>query len=668
MLLEPGKIGDLELPNRIMLSPHCSNTGGELGQVTDETIAYYGRRAEGGAGAIIIGTVRVATKVDTIKMAARQLCIDRSTVTPSFQRLTEAIHRAGSKAIIQIQVGGGGNVGTSTGDWDSWILGARLEAVSPSGIVFYGRPKPRQLSTGEVEEIVEFAAKGAYRAKVAEFDAIEVNAHAFYMVAQFMSPIYNKRTDKYGQDRLRLLLEVVAAIQAECGKDFPIIVRYTIATWPYPLDETFEEREEVKEAKIIAKRLEEAGVVAIQTSFNYVPDQFPEPSSHWPEDFAIPMGRALKSAVSIPIILTGRIRDPDLANSILRDGDADFIAMTRPLIADPDLPKKYAEGRVTEIWSCIACNECFRSLEKHVPVRCAVNPTVGRELLYDYRKLEPAKEPKKVMVIGAGPAGMEAARVAALRGHQVTLVEKESELGKKLELASRLPGRKTFNDINSYYATAFKALGGKVEIARGSEVTPELIAEMETEGMMPDVFIVATGGDAFIPEVPGVKGKNVVTFLDVVTNEAEIGEMVVVAGANIIGCEVALLLVQQEKKVTLVELPGLRAKSDIDGLDVEGNIWAFIEQELRSQANINMVTAEKLDRITDKSVAFLDKEGKSLSFDAETVVLSLGFIQRDGLARHLASKGKEAYTIGDANKLGKIKDAVYQGFVVATRI
>jgi len=179
MLLEPGKIGDLELPNRIMLSPHGSNTGGELGQVTDETVAYYGRRAEGEAGAIIIGTVRVATKIDSIKMMARQLCIDRSTCAPSFQRLTEAIHRAGSKAIIQIQVGGGGNVGTSQGDWDSWFPGTPLEPVSPSGISFHGRPKPRELSTSEVETIVELAAKGAYRAKVAEFDAIEVNAHPF---------------------------------------------------------------------------------------------------------------------------------------------------------------------------------------------------------------------------------------------------------------------------------------------------------------------------------------------------------------------------------------------------------------------------------------------------------------------------------------------------------
>jgi len=236
-------------------------------------------------------------------------------------------------------------------------------------------------------------------------------------------------------------------------------------------------------------------------------------------------------------------------------------------------------------------------------------------------------------------------------------VEKEGDLGRKLELASRLPGRKTFKDINSYYTTAFKALGGKVEIARGSEVTPELIAEMEKEEMMPDVFIVATGGSPFIPEVPGVKGKNVVTFLDVAADEAQIGETVVVVGANIIGCEVALLLAQQGKKVTLVELPGFHAKSDLDGLNVEGNIWAFTEQELQ-KANIGLVTAEKLATITDKSVIFEDDTGNRLSFDTETVVLSLGFTPVNKLTRHLASKGKEIYTVGDANEARKIKDAV----------
>jgi len=666
MLLEPGWIGGLELPNRIIFAPHASNTGGERGQVTDDLIAYYQRRAEGGAGAIMIGTVRVATKIDSPKMAARQLCIDENSYTGGFFRLTEAIHREGSKAIIQIQPGSGGNVGV-LGEMDQWIPGPPAAPVSPSGIGWPNCPKPRELATDEVEAIVKLAAQGAHRAKLAEFDAVEINAHALYLVAQFMSPAYNKRTDKYGQDRLRLLLEIVRRIQEVNGREFPIIVRYTIATWPYPLDETFTEREDVKEARLTARRLEEAGVAALHTSYNYVPWVFPEPSSHWPENFSLPMAQALKSAVSIPVLLTGRVRDPELAESILRDGDADFIAMVRPLIADPDLPKKYAAGKTTEIWSCIACNECFRSLERHVAVRCAVNPTAGRELLYDYRQLEAAPESKKVMVIGAGAAGMEAARVAALRGHQVTLVEKEGELGRKLELASRLPGRKTFKDIDSYYTIAFKALGSRVEIARGSEVTAELIAEMEKEGMLPDVFIVATGGSPLIPEVPGVKGSNVVTFLDVVADEAEIGERVVVVGANIIGCEVAILLAQQGKRVTLLELPGFCTGSDLDGLNVEGNIWAATEQEL-DKSNITLVTAAKLTAITDKGASVEDNSGKRLSLDADTVVLSLGFTSENKLTKHLTSKGKEVYTIGDASKTRKIKDAAYEGFLAASRI
>jgi len=669
MLLESGRIGRLELPNRIIVSPHGTNTAGERGEVTDEEIAYCRRRAEGGVGAIIVPTVRVATSVDGIKMMARQLCIDDNSYIPGFLRLTESIHREGSKAIIQLFIGAGGRVivGGELGQWSPW---SPQEPVSPSGISVSGYMKSRALPTAEVEQIVEFVVKGASRAKKAEFDAVHIHAASLYLLHEFISPIFNKRTDKYGTDRLRLLLEIVQGIREVNGEDFPIIVRHTVATWPYPLDETFEEREEVKEAKIIAKRLEEAGVDAIQTSYDFGPEAFSIPSSHWPEDFSIPQARALKHAVSIPIILTCRIRDPEHAESILREGDADFIGVARAVIADPDWLKKYAEGSVLEIRSCIACNECSRVLRQHIPIRCSINPTAGRELEYDYRKLKPAEKLKKVMVIGAGPGGMEAARVAALRGHQVTLVEKEGDLGRKLELASMLPGRRTFKDIISYYVTAFKALSGKVDIARGSEVTPELVAEMEKEGMMPDVFIVATGGVPFIPAVPGVEEENVITFVDALADESKIGNTVVIVGGNIIGCEIALLLAHQGKKVTLVELPGFRAKDDIDGKPVEGNIWAFIDQELRSQANISRVTAEKLDKIADKHVFFVDKAGNSLGFDSETFVLSLGLIQKekDELAKHLASNGNEVYIIGDAKRPRKIRDAIYEGFVVGSRI
>ena len=666
MLFEPGKIGKLEIPNRIILSPHASNTGGERGDVTPDLIAYYQRRAEGGAGAITIGTVRVATQVDGLKLSSRQLCIDYNSSVAGFYKLTEAVHREGAKIIVQFQPGSGANVG-ALAEMDQWIPGIPMEPVSPSGVAWPGCPKPRVLSTAEVEKIVHLAGKAAERAKWAEFDAIEINAHARYLLAQFISPQYNKRRDKYGKDRLRLLLEMIEAIHKANSKDFPIIVRYTIATWPFPQDETFEEREDVKEAQAIAKRLEAAGVAAIHTSYNYVPWLFPEPSSHWPENFSLPMSKALKKAVKIPILLTGRVRDPDIAESVLRDGDADFIDITRPLIADPDWPKKHASGRTTEIWSCIACNECFRSIERHLPVRCTINPTAARELLFDYRKLVPAKEPKKVMVIGGGAAGMEAARVAALRGHRVMLVEKEGELGTKIEFASRLPYRKTFKDINSYYATSFKNMKDRVEIARGSEVTPELIDDMEKEGEMPDIFIVATGGTPFIPDVPGAKEKNVCTFLDVVASKAQIGKTVVIVGAGIIGCEVALLLNQPGKQVTLVELPGFRAGSDIDGFPVEKNVWAFTEEELQ-KAGIKPVSAEKLVRITDKSAVFEDGSGKELVSAAETVVIALGFTPVNELAQYLASKGKMVYTIGDAKKTGKIKDATYDALVVASRI
>jgi len=233
MLLESGRIGGLELSNRIILSPHGSNTGGERGEVTDELIAYYRRRAEGGAGAIMYGTVRVATLVDGMKMMARQLSIDNDGYIPGYLRLNETIHREGSKSIIQIQIGSGAAVGTVGGvgrtsgtgraaEMSKWHMAVPAEPVSPSGIAIPGCPKPRELSTTEVEDIVQFAAQGAFRARLAEFDGVEINANTPYLLSQFMSPIYNKRTDKYGQDHLRLLLEMMAAIRETCGNDFPI--------------------------------------------------------------------------------------------------------------------------------------------------------------------------------------------------------------------------------------------------------------------------------------------------------------------------------------------------------------------------------------------------------------------------------------------------------------
>ncbi len=667
MLFEPGKIGRLEIPNRIILSPHASNTGGEKGDVTHDLIAYYQRRAEGGAGAITIGTVRVGTPIDGLKLNSNQLCIDYGSSVAGFHRLAEAIHRAGSKAIMQIQPGSGAHVGAVGENMDQWIPGIPLQPVSPSGIGWPDCPKPRILSTEEVESLIGYAARGVQRALWAEWDAIEINAHANYLLAQFLSPRFNKRTDKYGRDRLRVVLEMIEAIHKLSGADFPVIVRLTVATWPFKDDETFEERKDVQEAQKFARRLEDGGAAAIHTSYNYVDWLFPEPSSHWPENFSIPTGRALKQAVKIPVLLTGRVRDPEIAESILRDGDADFIDVTRPFIADPDWPKKHAAGNTTSIWSCIACNECFRSIERNLPVRCTVNPTAARELLFDYRSLPPARESKKVMVIGGGAAGMEAARVAAMRGHKVTLVEKESELGAKLEYASRLPHRKTFKDINSYYANFFKTVKNRVEIARGSEVTPELLDFLEKEGDAPDVFIVATGGSPFVPDVPGAKGDNVCTFLDVLSNKAQVRDTAIVAGAGVVGLEMAIMLHDQGKKVTLVDLPGYRAGQDVDGLEIDKNIWAFLCEEMERTA-IKPLSAEKLLRVTGEGAVFENAAGKEIGVAAESLVIALGFRPVNSLAQYLAGKGKTVYTVGDAYETGKIKDATYDGLVAGCKV
>lgn len=649
-LFKTGRFGSLELKNRIVMPPMMTILSGMWGEVTSETIAWYARRAKGGAGLIVVEPCFVATAIDPIRPSARVLRGDDDCYIPGLACLTEAVHENGAKIGIQLHAGGGAQAYGSP--WNPGLQGVQnITPVSPSGVPAYGAlqygtvRKPRELTIEEIEKIVELCGDAAGRFRRADFDLIEINAHEGWLIAQFLSPYFNKRTDKYGghlDHRCRFLLEIIVAIRKAVGPDFPITVKYSI-------DEFIDGGRHVEESQMVAKKLEEEGVDGICCSLGVVGSKIPPiPPYNFPRRSLDYLFEAIKASVNIPVLALFNLDDFEVAEQILKDGRADFIGIGRGLIADPDWSQKVAGGRIGEIRKCIACNAC-RIIHNAHPIRCAINAAAGRENKYDV--INRCEAPKKVVVVGGGPAGMEAARVAALKGHQVVLFEASNALGGMLKLGSMPPHKEIFMAITEYYSRELNRLG--VVLGFGRKATAELIMQEK-----PDIIIIATGGIPLIPNIPGI-GKNIVTTaLDILAGKKEVGEEVIVAGGGSIGLEVGNFLAQQDKKVTIVEM------LEMVGLDMERYTLNVLLAEL-AERDVKILTSVKVDEITDDGVVVIDKDRNKTLHKADTVVLALGLTQLESLAGELKGKVKEVYTIGDAKLPRRIIEAISEGFVTA---
>ena len=650
-LLKPGRLGSLELKNRIVMAPIMTILSSVWGEVTNETVAWYARRAKGGAGLVVVEPCFVATVIDPIRPSARVLRADEDCFIPGLASLTEAVHENGARIGIQLHPGGGAQALTGSG----WIPGFHvtqdLTPVSPSGVPAYGVfrhesiRKPRALKSVEIEKCAELCGEGAERMKKAGFDLIEINAHEGWLIAQFLSPYFNKRTDKYGgtlENRCRFLLNIIEAIRKAVGPEFPITVKYSI-------DEFIEGGFHVEESQIIAKILEEAGVNGISCSLGVMGSKIPPiPPYNFPPRSLDYLFEAIKSSVDIPVLALFNLDDFEAAERILRDGRADFIGIARGLIADPDWPRKVAKGRIEEIRKCIKCNAC-RIIHNPHPIRCAVNAVAGREDKYDL--IKPSLVKKKVVVVGGGPAGMEAARVAALRGHEVVLFEKNEELGGMLKLASVSPHKDVLMTIPEYYSRELDRLG--VVSLFGRNATVESILEEK-----PDSVIIATGGVPLIPDVPGI-GKNIVaTALDILADKKGAGEEVIVVGGGLVGCEVANFLAQQDKRVTIIEM------LDAIGVDMEIYTLNVLRSEL-DEKDVKILTSVKLGEIIDEGLIGIDEGGNKTAYKADSIVLALGLSGSHELTEDLNGKVKEIYTIGDAKLPRQIRDAISEGFITA---
>jgi 2,4-dienoyl-CoA reductase-like NADH-dependent reductase (Old Yellow Enzyme family)/thioredoxin reductase len=544
LLFQPGRIGRLELPNRIVMAPLGTNLADVGGAVTRQLIDWYAERARGGAGLIIVENTLADTRFG--RGVARQLRIDNPKLTPGLNELVEAVHASGARIAIQINIQGAGV------DPD---LHPGVQPVGPSPLAYIfdrsgkgsGLPgrlrrekRIRALGLEEMRDLRDSFIRAAGIAKSAGFDAIEIHGAHGYLLAAFMSPFSNRRDDEYGgslEGRVRYVLEVYEGMRGQVGQDYPLLFRLSGR-------EYLEGGREIGESRIIAERLEQAGVDALHVSagisLQSEPYTWMNPPTAFPQGAFIADARAIKERVRIPVIGVGKIRDPRFAEEVLRAGQADFIALGRTLIADPEWPRKAAEGREGEIRRCISCNRCLRIMYR-LPLRCAINARAGLEREFP---LLPAARPRKVAVVGGGPAGMEAARAAAERGHKVTLFEKERRLGGQLGLAIVPPLKK---DLAALLARLQNQVKKSVDVRLGREVSSGELLSHEF-----DAVILATGCTP--PPLSTGGSPGVVRAWDVLSGRVKLrGARVAVIGETRVACETSEFLAwRQKKRVTLI--------------------------------------------------------------------------------------------------------------------
>ena len=638
-LFNPIKIGNVELKNRLLMLPMTTGFSEADNTVGERLIDFYAERAKGGVSLIIV-------PFDPIDMGSPLnpgLYHDR--FIPDARKLTDAVHAHEAKIATQLLA------------MYHWITkeGAPAELVAPSPVFnkIVGAT-PRILTIEEIHRLAEKHGEAARRAREANFDAVELPMIGGYLLNRFLSPHSNKRHDEYGGslgNRMRLPLEIIKSIKQKAGRDFAIICRLNV-------QENIEEGHTIEySAKEVAPAFEAASIQAINVYTGWHESPVPTVAMSVPRGYFVYLAEKIKEGVNIPVITANRINDPILADKIISEGKADLVGMGRALLADPELPNKAREGKIEEIRPCIACGRCldevlsvYKSWGKQASTICTVNPMIGKEREYT---IKPTTRARKVLVVGGGPGGMEAARVAALRGHKVTLYEKEDKLGGCLIAASIAPYKDEIANLTEYLITQVYKSG--VEVRLNIDIG---IKDIEEE--KPEVVVLATGATPIIPNILGAKGSNVVTAIDALTGSKKVGDEVIIVGGGMIGCETAEFLAQKGKNITILEMLS-RIASDL-GITCR----PFIMARLR-EAGIRMETNLKAEEITSEGVKG-SRDGVSEFFAGDTVVLAVGFRANNRLAHKLEGKVASLYSVGDCVQPRKILHAIKEGFCVGMEI
>jgi 2,4-dienoyl-CoA reductase-like NADH-dependent reductase (Old Yellow Enzyme family)/thioredoxin reductase len=635
-LFSPFSIGSLKLANRIVMPPMATNYATPQGFVTDRQIAYYVERARGGVGYITVEHTGIHQQG---KASPKMLMIHSDENAEKIKNLVQAVHAAGGKIVVQINHAGRQTFSKVTGET---IVGPSAVPVLPA------METPRELTIREIEDLVATFTIAAERVKNTGADGVELHMAHGYLICSFLSPFSNKRKDRYGgtiAGRARFALEVLRSVRQRVGSGFPVICRLSG-------DEYVAGGLNVEDTRQIAKLLEKEGADALHISAcNAASGFLNHPPYYVTEGVFVHLAEAVKARVDIPVITVGRIRNPLMADQIIAGGKADLISMGRALIADPRLPQKAKEGRLAEIIPCISCNKCIQTLRMD-SVRCSVNPETGNEGRFRYSK---ADRSKQVWVIGGGPGGLKAAEIAALRGHQVKIFEKKNELGGRVRLGANPPQKQVLNEFIDYLVRRVKSLGITIEM--GKAFTSDML-----EPVKPDVVIVATGASPQFPNWKGIEESGALSVDDVLSDGADIGARVLVVGGGGTGAEIADLLSEIGKKVTLVEM-----LEDIAS-DLVNHLQHYLKQRL-TQKGVAVLTSTRVKALGKGYVMIEDASGVRKLDDFDTIVLALGSEKsNDAIYKNLEGKVSELHVIGDARQPREIVDAVYEGEEIAVKL
>lgn len=623
-------IGNVKIKNRVAMAPMGTTSDGD-GGYSARSIRYFEERAKGGTGLIITGMNAACTLFE--KYTCSRLDdfhhVNRLTV------LCERVHQYGAKLCVQLGPGGGRQA----------IADPFTPPHSASAIPSFWYPdlicKP--FTVDEIKLLVDKVGYSASLAKNAGADMVEIHGYGSYLIDQFLSSMWNKRTDEYGGDlrgRMKFALDIIASIQEYCGKDFPVIMKYT--PW-----HTIPGGRELSEGIEMAKIFEEAGVAALHIDKGCYEVWYKQiPTVYEEEGLQLDAVEAIKNNVSIPVIAQGKLNNPTLAEQVIADKTADMIALGHQSLADPFWANKVKAGQTYDIVPCIGCNECLHSGRKGRNYVCAVNPQCHHE---DDFALPPATEKKSVLVVGGGPGGMQAAITAAERGFDVQLWESEDKLGGLL-LAAGAPSFK--KDVNKYVEYAIgKVYRLGIDVKLNKKATPEEILKGNY-----DKIIIATGASAFIPPIPGVDKKHVYTSTDVLIGNKKATGKVVVIGGGLVGCEVALDCKQSLQDVTIIEM--------LDDILLTADHCPNNDMSLRNKieaSEINILTKSKVLSINDDNIVYeIDGEKKTISCD--TVIIASGYKSNDELEKALKGKIETFTVVGDACKPGKIIDATRDSY------